>query len=136
MNLARLFRRRDGALAGQVLRYLISGGTAFCVDFGIMAALKEGAGMNAAVAASIGNLAGLIVTYLLSIFWIFSRRRFTNPCVEFLLFFLVGLSGTGLTYVLMYLFTSAGSVHYMVAKLVTVVLVTGWNFVLKKRLLF
>lgn len=131
-----LFKARGSSLYGQIFRYLISGGSAFCIDFGIMVLLKEFIGMEASVAACIGNFSGLVVTYLLSVFWIFDHRRCSNRYVEFLVFFLIGLSGTGLTYLLMYFFVDNCGIHYMLAKIITVVSVTAWNFVAKKRLLF
>lgn len=135
-KVADLLKRRDGALLGQLLRYVISGGLAFCVDFGLMVVLREWAGVPEAVAAAAGNFVGLIITYVLSVVWIFDRRRFANPYVEFGLFFLIGLSGTALTYVLMRLFSVCLGIYYMVAKLLTVAIVTLWNFAAKKRLLF
>lgn len=131
-----LLKRRDGALLGQLLRYVLSGGLAFCVDFGLMVVLREWGGVPEAFAAAAGNFAGLIITYVLSVVWIFDRRRFENVYVEFGLFFLIGLSGTALTYGLMRLFSGRWGLYYMVAKLITVALVTLWNFAAKKLLLF
>lgn len=131
-----LLKRRDGALFGQLVRYVLSGGLAFCVDFGLMVALREGFGIAEAVAAAAGNFIGLIITYVLSVVWIFDRRRFANPYMEFGLFFLIGLSGTALTYGLMLLLTGRWGLYYMLAKMVTVALVTLWNFSAKKWLLF
>ncbi len=128
--------RRDGALSGQILRYVLSGGLAFCIDFGFMVVLREWGNVREAVAAAAGNFVGLIIPYILSVVWIFDRRRFTNVYVEFGLFFLIGLSGTALTYVLMRLFSGRWGLYYMVAKLITVVLVTLWNFAVKKAVLF
>lgn len=131
-------KRRDGALFGQLLRYGLSGGLAFCVDFGLMVALREWGGLRADIAASAGNFVGLIITYVLSVVWIFDRRRFAHAVwIEFGVFFLIGLSGTVLTYFLMQLLCGARiGLYYMLAKLITVVVVTFWNFALKKLLLF
>lgn len=135
-KVAALLRRRDGALSGQMVRYVLSGGLAFCVDFALMVALREWGGVREAVAASAGNFVGLIITYTLSVVWIFDRRRFSNVYVEFGLFFLIGLSGTALTYLLMWFLTDGCGLYYMIAKLVTVAMVTLWNFAAKKLLLF
>lgn len=136
MILLKVLKRRDGAWWGQLIRYGISGCIAFTVDFGLMVLLRESLGVREAVAASVGNFVGLIITYILSICWIFDHRRFNNVYVEFGLFFLIGLSGTGLTYLLMRLWVEYWELYYMIAKLITVVIVTFWNFFAKKILLF
>ncbi|MDE7091729.1 MAG: GtrA family protein [Bacteroidales bacterium] len=135
-KVAALLRRRDGALLGQLLRYVLSGGLAFCIDFGLMVVLREWGDVREAVAASVGNFVGLVITYILSVVWIFDRRRFSNVYLEFGLFFLIGLSGTALTYLLMRFLADGCGLYYMIAKLVTVAMVTLWNFVAKKLLLF
>lgn len=135
-QLTRLLKSKDSNLLGQILRYLISGGMAFVIDMGTMIACREIIGLREAVAASIGNFVGLVFTYLLSIFWIFDQRKYKNYIVEFLIFFLIGIGGTLITYGCMIILVEKIHIHYIVSKVFTVVIVAAYAFIAKKIFLF
>ena len=135
-GLQKFLKARNGSMVAQLFRYCLSGGLAFLVDFGLTVLFTERAGLTASLSATIGYVSGLVITYLLSIFWIFDKHRFDNRFVEFLLFGLIGLVGIALTFGLMKLFTGQWHIHYILSKLITVVLTTLWNFFAKKLLLF
>lgn len=134
--LVSLFRPKGDAVLGQLFRYAVSGGMASLVDIGLTILLKECFGLRGAWAASLGNLAGLVVTYLLSIFWIFDQRRFSRKVFEILGFAAICLVGLVLTYLFMVLFEDILHIHYIAAKVTVVFLVTVWNFLAKKIWLF
>ena len=48
----------------------------------------------------------------------------------------VGIVGLGLTELLMWLLTGKAGIHYLVAKVITTVIVFVWNFSAKKLILF
>ena len=131
-----LLRQKDGNLFGQIVRYVFSGGMAFVLDMGVMIALKELAGIREALAATAGNVAGLIFTYVLSVFWIFDKRKYSNWIVEFLIFALIGVGGAAITYLLMSVFVDFLGIYYIISKLVTVLIVAVYAFIAKKMLLF
>ena len=135
-GISSLFRSRDKGMLGQAMRYILSGWTAFAIDFGTMTFFKEVGHLPDAVSATIGFAAGLVVTYLLSIYWIFDERRVENQIVEFIVFAFIGVVGLILTYYIMILIDRWFGLHYMVAKVITSALVTLWNFTAKKLLLF
>lgn len=135
-QLTRLLKSKDSNLLGQILRYLISGGMAFVIDMGTMIACREIIGLREAVAASIGNFVGLVFTYLLSIFWIFDQRKYKNYIVEFLIFFLIGIGGTLITYGCMIILVEKIHIHYIISKVFTVVIVAAYAFIAKKIFLF
>lgn len=135
-QLTRLLKSKDSNLLGQILRYLISGGMAFVIDMGTMIACREIIGLREAIAASIGNFVGLVFTYLLSIFWIFDQRKYKNYIVEFLIFFLIGIGGTLITYGCMIVLVEKIHIHYIVSKVFTVVIVAAYAFIAKKIFLF
>lgn len=128
--------KKDGNLFGQMVRYIISGGVASLVDIGIMIFLTEYFSMREAIAASIGNIVGLVITYLLSIFWIFDERRLKKPIPEFLIFAAIGIGATLLTFLLMSVFVDHLQIHYILAKIITIVLVSAYSFLIKKLVLF
>lgn len=122
----------------QLVRYALSGGLAFLVDFGLLWFVTDVLGLHYLIGACIGYIAGLIITYLLSISWIFDYRRMNSQAAEFSVFVLIGLAGLGLTQGLMYVFTDLwlGQDLYMVSKIITTVIVSLFNFAMKKFLLF
>lgn len=128
--------KRNGNPFGQIVRYVISGGIASIADIGIMILLTEILHIEGVISATIGNAVGLIITYLLSIFWIFNERKLKNPLPEFLLFAIIGAGATLFTFLLMSCFVNYLHLHYILAKIMTIVLVSAYSFVVKKRILF
>lgn len=123
----------------QLIRYGLSGGLAFVVDFGLLWFITDICHAHYLVGAFCGYTAGLIITYLLSIKWIFSDRKLSHKQgAEFIIFTIIGLVGLLLTQGLMYIFTEYlfGTDHYLYSKLLTTAIVSLFNFVMKKLLLF
>jgi len=132
-----LVRGKNGNLLVQVFRYLVSGGVAFLVDAGLLALLTECFGKRMLLLwTAIAFAVGLCITYLFSILWVFDNRSLASRSAEVTVFVLIGVAGLGLTELFMWLFTARAGIHYLVAKVLTTVLVFIWNFVAKKTLLF
>ncbi len=134
-----LFVNKNGSVVVQFLRYCISGGLAFAVDFSVLYLTTTIAGWHYLIGTACGYVLGLVITYLLSIAWVFDKRKMTNRWIEFLGFTLIGAVGIGLTQLFMWLFTDLlfqDETMYLYSKLITVVIVSGVNFVLKKIFLF
>ena len=135
--LKNLFKGRTGDVRIQAFRYLISGGTAFLVDAGILALLTELFGKeHLLIWTAIAFTAGLVTTYLFSILWVFDNRSVKNRAAEISIFVLIGLAGLGLTELFMWLFAQKIGIHYLLAKVITTVIVFFWNFIAKKSILF
>jgi putative flippase GtrA len=109
---------------------------AFCVDFGLLAVLTESAGLHYLVSAAVSFLAGTTVSYALSILWVFEKRRFGTPALEYLLFVLVGVVGLALNETLLWLLTEPVGLHYLLSKIIAAALIFFWNFAARKRILF
>ena len=133
----KLIKGRTGDIRIQLFRYLVSGGTAFLVDTALLALLTECFGRERLLLwTAIAFAAGLLVTYLFSIHWVFDNRSMDNRAAEITVFALIGITGLGLTELLMWLFADKAGLHYLIAKIVTTVLVFFWNFAAKKIILF
>ncbi|NLI72734.1 MAG: GtrA family protein [Bacteroidales bacterium] len=135
-QLNQIFKGKTGNVYVQLFRYLLSGGTAFLMDIGLMILLKEVFGVHYLTASIIGFIVGLIFTYILSIRWIFDERRLANKWNELAIFALIGVVGIGLTWFFMKLFTSILLLYYVFSKVLTTVIVSLWNFGAKKLILF
>jgi putative flippase GtrA len=137
MNLKDLGLGKNGNLWIQVFRYLVSGGVAFLVDAGLLALLTECFGQHLLLLwTAIAFGAGLLTTYLFSIAWVFDNRSMRSRTAEVAIFVGIGIVGLGLTELLMWLLTGKAGIHYLVAKVITTVIVFVWNFSAKKLILF
>lgn len=135
--IGKLLKGRSGDIRIQAFRYLVSGGTAFLVDAGLLALLTELFGREHLLLwTAIAFCAGLLVTYLFSILWVFDNRSMKSRTAEVAIFVGIGVVGLGLTELLMWLFAQKAGLHYLLSKIITTVLVFVWNFAAKKLLLF
>src|SRR5574344_1467482 len=83
----------------QFFRYCFVGGFATVVDWGLSALLFYCVfGQQFAIVCnSLSFVAGFIVNYFLSTFWIFKRSKIKNRFVEFLSFAAIGVVGLLIT---------------------------------------
>lgn len=136
INLQKILKEQTDNIFIQIFRYLLSGGIAFIVDFFLLYVLKDKFGMYYLHASIISFCVGLIITYLLSIFWIFDQRRLNNRASEFLVFAIIGAIALLLTSLFMWFFTDIIHTHYLISKIFTTIIVSAWNFIIKKITLF
>lgn len=120
----------------QLLRYLFAGSVAFGIDMGILWFLTDIAHIYFMISSTISFLVGLIVSYLMSIFWVFDEKRIEKKTVELTIFAAIGGVGLVLTSSFMWLFTSVLFVYYIYSKILTTGIVFIWNFIAKKKILF
>ncbi len=130
------FLRPKDSILIQMFRYGVTGLVAFLVDFGILVALTEWAAFHYMLAAVWGFLGGLVTNYLLSIHWVFSNRALADKRAEFSVFALIGIGGLLVTEVVLWAGTEVFLQDYRISKIVAVAVVLGWNFGLRKYLLF
>jgi putative flippase GtrA len=131
-----LYRDSPDHFLVQLIRYVISGGVAFCIDFGLLYTLTEYGGINYNISNVISVIASTSASYLLNTLWVFNNRRFKNIKSEILIFF--GINGVGLLLnpLLMWLLTAKLGIYYIKTKVIITVIVVVWNYVAKKWILF
>jgi putative flippase GtrA len=133
----KLLKGRSGDVRIQAFRYLVSGGTAFLVDAGLLALLTELFDREQLLLwTAVAFCAGLLITYLFSILWVFDNRSLKSRTAEAAIFVGIGVVGLGLTELFMWLFADKAGLHYLLSKIITTVLVFVWNFAAKKLILF
>ena len=126
-------------IIGQFLRYFVTGGLAFIVDFGVFALSLYYFEIHYLISNLIGLMAGNVVNYLLSIGWVFSsekRKMEKHRLLEITVFVLISLFGMGLNEFLMYLFVGILVIQEMVSKIVAAIIVLLYNFFARKYILF
>lgn len=134
--LNKFLNQPTGNIFIQLLRYFVSGGVAFVVDFSLLYILTEFVGLHYRLSTIIAFTVGLLITYLFSVLWVFDNRRFKNAKVEISIFAFIGIVGLLLTSFFMWFFTDKLSTHYMLSKVFTTIIVFLWNFIMKKLTLF
>lgn len=135
--IGKLMKGQSGDIRIQAFRYLVSGGTAFVADTGLLTLLTELFGREQLLLwTAIAFAVGLLITYLFSILWVFDNRSMKSRTAEVTVFVLIGVVGLGLTELLMWLIAQKAGLHYLPSKIITTVIVFVWNFVAKKLLLF
>ncbi len=126
----------------QFFRYVFVGGFATVVDWGLSALLFYLVfGQNLAILCNgLSFVAGLIVNYFLSTFWIFKNSKIKNRLVEFLSFAAIGVVGLlltlGITWLFEMMLKDTTSLYQIIAKVVSTAVSFFWNFFARKFLLF
>ena len=142
MKIKNLFVGETDNTFVQFFRYIFVGGFATVVDWGLSAALFYLIfGQHFAVLCNgLSFVAGLIVNYFISTFWVFNNSKIKNKFVEFLSFAAIGVVGLlitlGVTYVFEWLLADKTSLYQMIAKIASTALSFFWNFFARKLLLF
>jgi len=120
----------------QLLRSAAAAHLGFWVDFAILAGLTEIAGLYYLLSAGFAFTAGVAVTYVLSVLWVFRYRRLHNRIAELAVFSLIAVAGAGVMLAAIWFLTEIARLHYLISKTVSSLLVFALNFTLRKTLLF
>ena len=131
-----LFRNKVDRTSIQLFRYAFVGGFAFIIDFGSLFILTEFFGIYYLISAPIAFILGLITNYILSIVWVFKKRKFRNKSFEFGMFGLIGIVGVGLNELFIWYFTEYVHLYYLTSKIISTGFVFLWNFFVRKSMLF
>lgn len=127
------------SLMGQFVRYLVTGGFAFVVDFLLYAFCLYELNWHYLVANLVGLVAGLVINYVMSVAWVFSECKRVledRKTVEFGVFAIVGIIGVGINELLMLLMVGMLDANEIKSKIVAAILVLMWNFGVRKMVLF
>jgi len=123
-------------LRGQLLRAVPVSLASFAVDFGALAFLTEVVHLYYLFSAAVSFLLGTTLTWILSVTWVFPRRRAGSKSLEYGLFVFIGVIGLALNEAFLWAFTETLGLHYLLAKMCASTLVFSWNFGMRRALLF
>ncbi|MDR2830489.1 MAG: GtrA family protein [Methanobrevibacter sp.] len=131
-----IFKDKTDNVLIQFCRYILVGGVAFLVDLVFLYVFTEFLGIFYLLSATISFILGLIVNYILSLIWVFNKRKFKNRSHELAIFALVGVFGLGLNDVMIYCFTTYLGLYFLFSKIISQVVVLLWNFFARRYVLF
>lgn len=116
-------------------RYFVASLAALLIDTAVL--LSTATVLHYLVAASLGFVAGALVSYLLAIRWVFGQRRLVQrKRAEVGVYALVGVLGLGINDLVIFLAVSSAGLSLLGAKLVAAGITFLFNFALRKLLLF
>ena len=116
----------------EFVRFCIVGGLSLLVDMGVLFGLTEFAGVNYFHSAGISFTISVIFNYWLCVKFVFKVRQKQTP-KQATIFIGSSIVGLGLNQLCMWFFVEVIFLHYMIAKLGATVIVTAWNYVMKRK---
>ena len=116
----------------EILKFLIAGGSCLLLELGCLYAFTEWAGLHYLYSSALAFTISVLVNYWLCRAWVFEGGRKKRSFRAATLFFGSSVAGLGVNQLCMYVFVDFLGIYYMAAKLLAAVIVTIWNFVLKR----
>lgn len=126
----------------QFFRYCFVGGAATVVDWGFSTLLFYTIlhQQYATVANGLSFVAGLLMNYVMSTFWVFRSSKVQSRLVEFLAFAAIGVVGLlltlGITKMFTWMMADITSMYQLISKIVSTAIAFLWNFFARKYLLY
>ena len=131
MRLANTLLRHD------LTRYFLASLLALAADLATFSASMRLLHLGLSWSATIGFIVGAVIAYLLSIYWVFRARSFSNaPAFEFLSFFAIGIGGLAVTQLVLWVGVTRLGLLAEAVKLAAAAITFAFNFLLRKTLLF
>jgi len=111
------------------------GGISSLIDLAVLITLVEFFGVPVLPASGVGVLVASINGYILNRVLTFKNKS-QKIAGQYIAYLLVSLVGLLLTLLCMHIFIEYVHLHYIIAKLITIVLVTSWNFTVNHLFVF
>jgi putative flippase GtrA len=131
-SVSNIFRGRPRGWSIEIARSTIAAGIAAVVDYGILIPLVEFAAVSAVTASAAGVVAGQITSYLVHTLWIFPSGDHGYHGTQLVVFLTIGAISLGTHTFSMVVLTSALDFHYLLAKVISVLLMFSLGFLLRR----
>ena len=118
----------------ELIRFGVTGGVCFLVEFTALTALVEIIHMPVLWATALAFLISVVVNYALCVKWVFTGAKGGSGRVQ-MQFLVTSGMGLGLNELLMWLMNIRLGVQYQVAKVIATLIVMIWNYVTKRLVL-
>ncbi len=114
-------------------KFVIIGAIATIIDYAVMILLREVFNTTVLIASATGFIIALVFNYYCNMMYVFTDTKEGMTKTKAAIIFLVtSLIGLGLNQLIMYLLTEQVLMHYIFAKIFSIMLVGLWNFFSKK----
>ncbi len=122
-------------LIQQIAKFGVVGILATLLDYGLLFALTEWAGLYYLLSSMLSFSISTIFNYVASVRWVFAVNQKYSKTRNFVLFVILSIIGLGLNALAMWLGVEFLHWHYMIVKIGATALVMVWNFITRKKVL-
>ena len=129
-----LFVKKTQSTYFQFIRYGFVAVIALIADAGTLFLCKEKLHFSSILSATIGFSFGLVVNYLLSVLWVFSKANVKKRWHELAIFSVIGLVGLAMTDLIIAVLTKHTGL--VISKAIAIFIVYFWNFFARKKILY
>ena len=131
----------------EIIRFAVSGGVCFLIEFALLVLLRDTCGLDTLVATPIAFTVSVIVNYLFCVKWVFpdAGKQGNKARIAFFISSIMGLVlNEGLMWLFRVLFGEDAVVitvfgfavtMYMVNKVLATLIVMVWNYITKRYIL-
>lgn len=116
----------------EMMRFIIVGAITFVVDYGLLYISTEYIGLYYMYSTAIAFIAAVIFNYWLCVIYVFKnvQRQTSKQAILFVGSSVVGL---GLNQICMWFFVEIFGIYYMLAKIISIIIVMAWNYIMKRK---
>ncbi len=122
-------------LISQYCKFAAVGITSLMVDYGFMVFLTENTALGYFKACAFSYTISIFVNYILSMKFVFHGRESMGKMKEASIFFILSLIGLFLNQMVMWVLVDVFGIFYAVAKMLSTLMVTNYNFISRKKFL-
>ena len=116
----------------EIARFCFVGGVSFLMDYSILFALTEFAGVYYLYSSAISFSITVVFNYWLCVIYVFKGAG-KQSARQAIIFFGTGVVGLVLNQFCMWFFVDVAGVYYMIAKIFATAIVTIWNYITKRK---
>ena len=119
----------------QYAKFAVVGIASLIVDYGVLVFLTENTmfGLDYFQASAFSYTISVFVNYILSIKYVFHGREDMSRMKEASIFFVLSLIGLLLTQMVMWFAVECLGIYYAMAKLLSTLAVTNYNYISRKK---
>lgn len=125
----------DELLVLKFIKFCVVGFSGMVIDFGTTWLLKEKVRVNKYIANSTGFILAATSNYVWNRFWTFQSEN-DHIATEYLSFIIISLAGLVINNLLVYFFSDKMKFNFYLSKLIAIVVVTLWNFIMNFLITF
>lgn len=115
----------------ELIRFCVVGGASFLVDYSLLFALTEWAGIYYLYSSAISFGVSVVFNYWLCVTYVFKGAG-KQTKRQAMIFLVTGVMGLALNQLCMWFFVAIAGLHYMLAKIFATAIVTVWNYFTKR----
>ena len=119
----------------QYAKFAVVGITSLMVDYGVLVFLTESTafGLDYFQASAFSYTISIFVNYILSVKYVFHGREDMSRMKEASIFFVLSLIGLFLNQMVMWFAVECLGIYYAMAKLLSTLMVTNYNYLSRKK---